>query len=115
MAERMECSRKVVRPDDFRKPGDTDLRRLQRFLDAIGNGVDGELDADYVVPSQLVLSSKLNFTLNGNGHRIKLADGAATGWGALRCISYSVATSGSSTFIVTAIGTGGSRRKTRPM
>lgn len=71
----------MVRPDDFRQPGDTDLRRLQQFLDAIGNGVDGEIDADYVVPSQLVLSSKFDFTLRGNGHRIRLADGAATGWG----------------------------------
>lgn len=71
----------MIRPDAFHQPGDTVLQRLQRFLDAIGNGVDGELDADYVVPSQLVLVSKANFTLHGNGHRIKLADSAATGWG----------------------------------
>lgn len=71
----------MVTPKDFRQPGDTPSERLQRFLDAIGNGVDGELDADYIVPSQLILSGKSNFTLRGNGHRIKLHDGAATGWG----------------------------------
>lgn len=71
----------MVAPEDFRQPGDTILIRLQRFLDAIGNGVNGELDADYIIPSQLVLGSKSNFILRGNGHRIQLADGAPTGWG----------------------------------
>lgn len=71
----------MVTPQDFRQPGDTTLLRLQRFLDAIGNGVNGELDADYIIPSQLVLGWKSNFVLHGNGHRIQLADGAPTGWG----------------------------------
>jgi hypothetical protein len=71
----------MMRPENFRKPGDTTLRRLQRFLNAIGNGIDGELDADYVIPSQLILSGKSRFTLHGNGHRIMVADGAPTGWG----------------------------------
>lgn len=71
----------MIRPADFRQPGDTALQLLQRFLDALGNGVDGEIDGDYVVPSQLLLHGRANFTLHGNGHRITLADGAATGWG----------------------------------
>ena len=71
----------MIRPTDFRQRGDTSLQLLQRFLDALGNGIDGELDGDYVVPSQLLLRWKSNFTLNGNGYRITLADGAATGWG----------------------------------
>ncbi|MBY4636083.1 hypothetical protein K5P26_02890 [Sphingopyxis sp. XHP0097] len=71
----------MIRPENFRQPGDTHLQRLQRFLDALGGGTDGELDADYVIPSQLVLSGKSNFRLRGNGHRIRVADGAPTGWG----------------------------------
>jgi hypothetical protein len=71
----------MVTPEDFRQQGDTTLLRLQRFLDAIGNGVNGELDADYIIPSQLVLGWKSNFLLHGNGHQIRLADGAPTGWG----------------------------------
>ena len=71
----------MVTPEDFRQPSDTTLIRLQRFFDAIGNGVNGEIDTDYIIPSQLVLGGKSNFTLHGNGHRIQLADGAPTGWG----------------------------------
>ncbi len=68
-------------PNDFRRVGDAPLSRLQRFFDALGMGIEGVLDANYVIPSQLVIDGKSGFTLRGNGHRIKLADGAPTGWG----------------------------------
>lgn len=71
----------MLTPNDFSRKGDTHLSRLQRFLDALGSGKDGVLDADYVIPSQLVLGWKSRFSLNGGGHRIRLADGSPTGWG----------------------------------
>lgn len=71
----------MITPQDFRQPGDSVLKRLQRFFDALGDGVVGQLDADYVIPSQLVISEKSKFTLDGNGHRITLKSGAPTGWG----------------------------------
>lgn len=73
--------RDLITPNDFRRPGDAPLSRLQRFFDALGRGVDAALDANYVIPSQLVIDSRSGFTLRGNGHRIKLSDGAPTGWG----------------------------------
>lgn len=71
----------MLTPNDFSRNGDTHLARLQRFLDALGDGRDGELDADYVIPSQLVIGWKSRFSLSGDGHRIRLADGSPTGWG----------------------------------
>lgn len=71
----------VLTPNDFSQTGDTRFSRLQRFLDALGDGRNGTLDADYVIPSQLVIGQKSRFSLNGNGHSIRLADGSPTGWG----------------------------------
>lgn len=71
----------LLTPDTFRQPGDTVLLRLQRFLDALGNGRYGRLDANYIIPSQLVLTDRSHFRLDGNGYTIKLANGAATGYG----------------------------------
>lgn len=71
----------LLTPETFRQPGDTVLLRLQRFLDALGDGRYGRLDADYVIPSQLVLADRERFRLDGNGYTIKLANGAATGYG----------------------------------
>lgn len=71
----------MLTPTDFAQKGDTHFSRLQRFLDALGDGRSGALDADYVIPSQLVLGRKSRFSLRGNGHRIRLADGSPTGWG----------------------------------
>ena len=71
----------ALTPADFSRKGDTHLSRLQRFLDALGNGKNGVLDADYIIPSQLVLGWKTRFSLDGHGHRICLADGSPTGWG----------------------------------
>jgi len=71
----------LLTPADFVQPGDTVLQRLQRFVDALGNGVHGRLDADYTVPSQVVIGYKSRFKLYGNGYTIKVADGAATGYG----------------------------------
>jgi hypothetical protein len=71
----------LLTPEVFRQPGDTALLRLQRFFNALGNGVDGRLDADYIVPSMIVVSNKSKFKIHGNGYTIKMADGAATGYG----------------------------------
>lgn len=71
----------ILTPEAFRQPGDTVLERLQRFVDALGNGVYGRLDADYTVPSQMVIGYKSRFKLYGNGYTIRIADGAATGYG----------------------------------
>lgn len=71
----------MLTPADFSRKGDTHLSRLQRFLDALGDGKNGALDADYVIPSQLVLGWKSRFSLDGKGRRIRLADGSPTGWG----------------------------------
>lgn len=70
-----------VTPADFAVAGDTPLLRLQRFCSALGNGVHGALDADYTIPSQLVIGDRSDFKLFGYGYTIKLADGAATGYG----------------------------------
>ncbi len=71
----------MITPESFRQRDDTSFIRLQKFFDALGYGVHGELDSDYIVSSQLSISLKSNFTFHGNGHRIKLEDGAKTGWG----------------------------------
>lgn len=71
----------LLTPEDFRQTGDTVLQRLQRFVDALGDGVYGRLDADYTVPSQIVVGYKSRFKLYGNGYAIRIADGAATGYG----------------------------------
>lgn len=71
----------LMTPNGFRSVGDALLSRLQRFFDALGKDIEGILDANYVIPSQLVIDSKSGFRLHGNDHRIKLADGAPTGWG----------------------------------
>lgn len=77
----MPITDQLLTPEDFRQPGDTVLLRLQRFLDALGNGVCGMLDGDYVIPSQLVIGDRSRFKLFGGGYTIKMADGAATGYG----------------------------------
>lgn len=71
----------ILTPEAFRQPGDTVLQRLQRFVDALGDGVYGRLDADYTVPSQIVVGYRSRFKLYGNGYTIRIADGAATGYG----------------------------------
>jgi hypothetical protein len=71
----------MLTPVDFARKGDSHLSRLQRFLDALGDGKNGALDTDYVIPSQLVLGWKSRFSLDGKGRRIRLADGSPTGWG----------------------------------
>lgn len=77
----MTMANQLLTPEDFRQPGDTVLSRLQRFLDALGNGVCGILDGDYIIPSQLTIGDRSKFKLFGCGHTIKMADGAATGYG----------------------------------
>ncbi len=85
----------LMTPNDFRRVGDAPLSRLQRFFDALGKGIEGVLDANYVIPSQLVIDRKSGFRLRGNGHHIKLADGAPTGWGGsaiyiVRCTDFQI-------------------------
>ncbi len=94
-ASSAKLAEQLVTPEDFRQAGDTSLSRLQRFLDALGNGRYGRLDADYVIPSQLTLTDRERFKLYGNGYKISLAVGAATGYGGsaiyiARCNSFEI-------------------------
>lgn len=76
-----KADEQLLTPADFVQPGDTVLLRLERFVAALGDGVYGRLDADYVIPSMVVVGYKSKFKIHGNGYTITLEDGAATGYG----------------------------------
>ena len=63
-------------PEDFRGPGDTDTQALKRFAAALGNGVNGQIEAAYTVSGVIDVLNKSHFRIFGNGS-IKMADGAA--------------------------------------
>nr|WP_166177831.1 right-handed parallel beta-helix repeat-containing protein [Altererythrobacter segetis] len=71
----------ALRPEQFGAgQGADDTAALQTFLDRLGNGMQGLLDGNYWISSELRIRNKREFSLRGPG-RITVRPGVPAAWG----------------------------------